>query len=58
MESKRFRDELLYQTSVKMAKGMRERGIITDREYKIIRQIFIEKYSPILGTLLAEIELT
>ena len=58
MENSRFRDELLFQTSMKMAKGMLESGMITEREYKEIRRIFFEKYDPPTGTLLSEIKLT
>ena len=58
MENSRFRDELLFQTSMKMAKGMLKSGMITEREYKEIRRIFLEKYNPPLGTLLSEIKLT
>ena len=58
MKSSRFKDELLFQTSMKMAKGMLESGMITEQEYKEIRRIFLEKYNPPIGTLLSEIELT
>ena len=58
MENSRFRDELLFQTSVNMAKTMLESGTITEREYKEIQRKFTEKYNPPLGTLLSEIKLT
>lgn len=58
MENSRFRDELLFQTSVNMAKTMLDNETITEQEYKEIRRIFIEKYNPPLGTLLSEIKLT
>ncbi len=58
MENSRFRDELLFQTSMNMAKTMLESGTITEREYKEIQRKFTEKYNPPLGTLLSEIKLT
>ena len=58
MDSSRFRDELLFQTSMNMAKSMLENETITEQEYKEIRRIFLEKYDPPLGTLLLEIKLT
>lgn len=58
MENSRFKDELLFQTSMKMARGMLEKESITEQEYKEIRRIFLEKYDPPLGTLLSEIKLT
>ena len=58
MDSSRFRDELLFQTSMNAAKTMLENETITEQEYKEIRRIFLEKYDPPLGTLLSEIKLT
>ena len=58
MENSRFRDELLFQTSMNMAKTMLESGTITEREYKEIQRKFTEKYNPPFGTLLSEIKLT
>ena len=58
MENSRFRDELLFQTSMNMAKTMLESGMITEQEYKEIRRIFLEKNNPPIGTLLSEIKLT
>ena len=58
MENSRFRDELLFQTSMNMAKTMLESGTITEREYKEIQRKFTDKYNPPLGTLLSEIKLT
>lgn len=58
MENSRFRDELLFQTSMNMAKTMLESGMITEQEYKEIQRKFTEKYNPLLGTLLSEIKLT
>ena len=58
MDSSRFRDEMLFQTSMNMAKTMLESGTITEQEYKEIQRKFTEKYNPPLGTLLSEIKLT
>ena len=58
MENSRFRDELLFRVSMNMADLMLEDETISEEDYKRIRKVFIEKYSPVIGTLLSEIELT
>ena len=58
MENSRFRDELLFQVSMKMARSMLKQGMISEKDYKEIRQVFLEKYDPPTGTLLSEIGLT
>lgn len=58
MENSKFRDELLFQASMNIAGRMLENGMISEEEYRKIRNAFIEKYSPVIGTLLSEIKLT
>ena len=58
MENKRFRGELLFQTTMKAVRDMLSEGVIDMRDYEKIRRVFVEKYRPIIGTLLSEIELT
>lgn len=58
MENKRFRDELLFQTTMNLVRNMLSEGVIGERDYEKIRRAFVEKYRPIIGTLLSEIELT
>ena len=48
-----FRAELRYRMSLSVAKAMLEKGIISGDEYSEIDTILLEKYRPILGTLLA-----
>ena len=58
MDGKRFKDELLYQCTMSMARKMLKSGAINEIDYKKIEDHFIKKYSPAIGTLMAENELT
>lgn len=58
MDGKRFTDELLYQSTMSVAKGMLKSGAINETDYKKIEDHFLKKYRPALGTLMAENELT
>lgn len=53
MSKEQFKAEKLYQMSLFVAKTMLEKGIISENEYSKINTILLEKYHPILGTLLA-----
>ena len=53
MDKKKFRAEKLYSISISIAKSMLEKGIISKKEYMQIDTILLNKYQPILGTLLA-----
>ena len=53
-----FRSEKLYQATMSMARKMLHDGLITEEEYRQIDTIFLEKYRPIIGTLLSDISLT
>ncbi len=53
VSEKEFRAELRYQMSLSIAKTMLKKGIITRDEYSEIDTILLQKYRPILGTLLA-----
>jgi len=48
-----FNSEKLYQVTMTIAKSMLSKGIITTEEYAIIDTKMLEKYRPILGTLLS-----
>ena len=53
MDKEQFRVERLYQISLSIAKSMLEKGAISEEEYTQIDTILLEKYRPILGTLLS-----
>ena len=48
-----FNAEKLYQVTMTIAKSMLTKGIITNKEYAVIDTKMLEKYRPILGTLLS-----
>ena len=55
MSKDNFKQELLYQTTMNMAREMLKNALITKEEYAVIDTIFSEKYAPSLGTLFAEL---
>lgn len=58
MGKEEFRSERLYQISLSIAKSMLEKGTISEEEYTQIDTMLLEKYRPILGTLLSGNPLT
>jgi len=46
-----FENELLYETSMAVARTMLARGILTSEELSIIDTMFREKYRPLLASL-------
>lgn len=58
MGKEEFRSERLYQISLSITKSMLEKGAILDEEYAQIDTMLLEKYRPILGTLLSGNPLT
>jgi hypothetical protein len=48
-----FNSEKLYQVTMTIAKSMLSKGMITTEEYAVIDTKMLEKYRPILGTLLS-----
>ncbi len=53
MNNADFEREKAYQTTMSLVRQLRNNGTVTDEEYKKIDTIMLEKYRPILGTLLA-----
>ena len=53
VSKEQFRAERLYLMSLSVAKTMLKKGIISEDEYSEIDTILLEKYRPVLGTLLA-----
>ena len=58
MDEKEFEAEKLYYISMSIARSMLEKGIVSKEEYSEIDSILLEKYRPVLGTLLAGRPLT
>ena len=58
MNEEMFRAEKLYQTTMAVAKTMLSKELITPKEYEIIDSKMLEKYRPLLGSLLANTSLT
>ena len=53
MSEEQFRAERLYLMSLSVARSMLKKGIISENEYMEMDTILLEKYRPILSTLLA-----
>lgn len=53
MSDKEFEAELMYRMSLSVAKIMLGKGLVTEEEYCRIDAVLLEKYCPVLGTLLA-----
>lgn len=58
MTEEQFQAEKLYYISLSIAKSMLEKGVIDKEVLGIIDRELLEKYHPILGTLLAGKPLT
>lgn len=52
-----FKNEMLYQTTMSIARQMLKNKIISKEEYQQIDTIITNKYNPTLGTLFANIDL-
>lgn len=53
MDKEQFRAEKLYQMSLSLAESMLEKGIVSREEFSEIDTMLLQKYRPVLGTLLA-----
>jgi hypothetical protein len=51
MSEERFDSERLYQTTMALARSLRDRGVITEDELSAIDTMMLEKYRPLLGGL-------
>ena len=56
--NKEWNNEFQYQITMSLVRRLKENGTISDNEYKQIDTIMLEKYKPILGTLLSGKPLT
>ena len=57
MSKEQMRKEMLYQTTMSMARHMLEKSLISKEEYAQIDTKMQGKYEPSLGTLFADIDL-
>lgn len=53
MGQKEFEAELMYRVSLSAARLMLRKSFITPENYQQVDNILLEKYRPVLGTLLA-----
>lgn len=53
MDKEQFRAEKLYQMSLSLAESMLEKGVLSREEFSEIDTMLLQKYRPVLGTLLA-----
>ena len=58
MTSKEYSNEFQYQLTMSLVRQLKKSGTISDNEYKQIDTIMLEKYRPVLGTLLSSNPLT
>ena len=58
MSDTAFQAEMLYQTAISIAKNLRIQGLLTEEEYAVIDTKLQAEFSPSLGTLLSENDLT
>lgn len=58
MMNKDFDSEFQYQITMSLVHQLKNNGTVSDGEYKKIDAIMLEKYRPILGTLLSGNSLT
>ena len=57
MNSNDFNSEMMYQTTMSIARNLLKQGAIDEKEYDEIDTMFAQKYAPKIGTLLANINL-
>jgi hypothetical protein len=58
MSDKEFKSEMNYQVTMSYVRQLKENGTISNEEYRQIDTIMLEKYRPVLGTLLSGNRLT
>lgn len=58
MNKEELQTEKMYQLSIAIAKSMLSQGVISEESYCVLRDKLLEKYRPILGTLLSGNQLT
>lgn len=51
MTSEQFEREKTYQVTISIARSMLQQGIITEREFKKVNRMMVEKYRPLIGSL-------
>lgn len=51
MTKEQFDREKNYQTAMSIARNLRRQALITEKEYRKIRSVFLRKYQPVIGAL-------
>jgi hypothetical protein len=55
MDSDLFASEVDYQISLSIAESLLKAGLLANGEFIATRTLLLEKYRPLIGTLLAEV---
>ena len=50
-------NELMYQTTMHVARELHKKGLLSTDEYKDLEAVFTEKYKPTLGVLISSLSL-
>lgn len=58
MTEMQFQAEKRYQVAIAIAKSLLEKELLTTEEFAVINASLLDKYRPILGTLLSDFALT
>lgn len=58
MTNEQFQREKIYQFTMLIARKLLKQGIISEDEYKESNEMFTKQYTPSLGIIFADIELT
>ncbi len=53
MNNADFEREAAYQTTMSLVRQLKKNGVVTDEEYRKINTSMLERYRPVLGTLLS-----
>jgi|LSQX01.3.fsa_nt_gb hypothetical protein len=51
MTPEQFQREKTYQATISIARSMLKQGIITERDFKKVNRMMIQKYRPLIGGL-------
>lgn len=55
MSKAKNNNEILYQSTMSIARNMLKSNLISREEYNVIDTIFLEKYKPTLGSLFSNL---
>ncbi len=52
MTKQQFETEKSYQISIKLVEELHAQGILDDEEFEKVKEVLIERYKPVLGSLI------